>query len=917
MPFPGLRLLSRTPQPRGFNRPSTAALAARGLTIGGEYPVFIPLRANHREDGSPANTSPGPDDFYVDRVSQTLRNVAFMTVGPAMGHGFDNDVTTLHTVVAAWQTANASGRARCRITHPELSQGSRDGIMELFGTPLNLRVSGQSVIGDIRVLPAANHSPVLSPNGKFEDWLFGLAEQAPSTFGVSVVCAFDFEDRPGNGQDHPPLARATFFKAADLVDDPAANPTGLLNTPPTHPTTPDSSPPTADTTPGNPNTPGNTPAVQHTPQGQTMNPRQLQFLAAILLTSLTALTRETEAQQQARVKQLNDEQKRILEALAIDDKILRHTCLKGLGRDPEDPTKPLSQWADNDPNRPATPPASPDTPPVTTHATEPVTPQSATAPATPNAPAPATQNTPDAPNTGLNQPAPTTPTPQIPANTPDTDAATTAATTAVLGRLNTLEAAYTALGHEPTNAAALARQRVQQAPHATTQDDQVFTLMNHAQTHQPLSLFRVGRDLSRDGLALGVEDYLATRMGLDLYQEAQRDGNNPSAPITLARGDDGQPIRRDPQGHFNQLAHLSLIEVGRHVLTAMGATNAAYLDPETLLIALSDPSQRARITGSERALAHSSTDFPGLLRNVVDKALIPAYDTTPSTYRAFTQDRIVPDFKNVYFNQVGNASRLRNVAEGAEYEYGSVSEAESMARVYKYGLLFAFTYEMLVNDDLSVFNERVLGFAESARYLEDDEFYGTLLSIPKTADGVALFHSGHANLNQGDGGAADLGKDTLSAMREATAIQTGIAPGTRNEAGRVLNLQVDTLLVPPTQADEAEQLIASRVDPTKSNGTPNFRFINNLNLVVEPRIQIGVTTADGIAHAGSSDAYYTAATRFRSAAPAYRLVARFHPNPRTERQIGFTTDGITFKGRHVWGKHFHDHRAWQKNDGTT
>jgi hypothetical protein len=161
----------------------------------------------------------------VNRQTRVIANVAVMSIGEALGHGFELDRESLDTLVASFE-ANAD-RVRSRLSHPEMSIfGGRDSAEVTVGRPKNLRIDGDVVRGDMHLGAFAAKSPA----GDLLDFLLSIAEEDPGLIGISIVGAFDFERRfDGEGRELTPVGRVRFLHAVDFVGDPAANRHGLLS----------------------------------------------------------------------------------------------------------------------------------------------------------------------------------------------------------------------------------------------------------------------------------------------------------------------------------------------------------------------------------------------------------------------------------------------------------------------------------------------------------------------------------------------------------------------------------------------------------------------------------------------------------------------------------------------------------------
>lgn len=164
----------------------------------------------------------------VDVENSLIRNAAVMTTGPALGHGFEIDATTIKQV-ADLINAKPNG-VPVRFRHPE--PAGDDGVMDdTLGTDVgyvrNARVEGNSVRGDVYL---ADYAEVLPGLGNAKEYLLRKAKSDPAGFGLSAVIGFDLEERKdGAGNVTGMLARVSVVDAVDFVGKPAANPNGLLS----------------------------------------------------------------------------------------------------------------------------------------------------------------------------------------------------------------------------------------------------------------------------------------------------------------------------------------------------------------------------------------------------------------------------------------------------------------------------------------------------------------------------------------------------------------------------------------------------------------------------------------------------------------------------------------------------------------
>lgn len=141
----------------------------------------------------------------VDRNSRVISGVSVVTSGvEAVGHGIYTDLRTLETVkLCADEFADG---VRVKANHGT-------GVGSIIGSLKNFRIDGDKLIGDLHLLE--NHE--LTPR------IMELAAEMPSIVGLSISFSQTLEKIGGKQ-----YARCEDLFSVDLVDRPAANPSGLF-----------------------------------------------------------------------------------------------------------------------------------------------------------------------------------------------------------------------------------------------------------------------------------------------------------------------------------------------------------------------------------------------------------------------------------------------------------------------------------------------------------------------------------------------------------------------------------------------------------------------------------------------------------------------------------------------------------------
>jgi hypothetical protein len=150
----------------------------------------------------------------IDAAEGVIYGVAVITKGPALGHGMSVDDTTLAGVVA--QANTYEGGMKVKLDHTD-SAGAIVGYLR------NFRIEGDAVRADLTLLKSSPH----------RDYVLEIASTIPDTFGLSI----SFSGADEKIGDHV-FARCTEIYSADIVSEPAANPSGLFQAGDTQPTSP-------------------------------------------------------------------------------------------------------------------------------------------------------------------------------------------------------------------------------------------------------------------------------------------------------------------------------------------------------------------------------------------------------------------------------------------------------------------------------------------------------------------------------------------------------------------------------------------------------------------------------------------------------------------------------------------------------
>jgi hypothetical protein len=268
---------------------------------------------------------------------------------------------------------------------------------------------------------------------------------------------------------------------------------------------------------------------------------------------------------------------------------------------------------------------------------------------------------------------------------------------------------------------------------------------------------------------------------------------------------------------------MTLYDIGRELLVARGI-NVRGMSREKI---------------AARAM-HSTSDFPLILENVMNKNLLDSYRETPRTFQSLGQRSTVNDFREKHLYRLGDAPSLKPLGENGEYKAGTFSEAKESYAIDTFARKIAFTRKMLINDDMSALDRVPRMFGPAGARLENDIVWGLLLNYDfinnkaadhKMADNKALFDAAHGNLLTGAGSA--LSKDALTALRKLGRKQKTLD-------GQFMNVEYNAIAAPEDLETTLEDLLLPRIVAAKvEDQAPRQK----MDIIVEPRLAVVSQTA--------------------------------------------------------------------------
>lgn len=302
---------------------------------------------------------------------------------------------------------------------------------------------------------------------------------------------------------------------------------------------------------------------------------------------------------------------------------------------------------------------------------------------------------------------------------------------------------------------------------------------------------------------------------------------------------------------------LSLIDMARESLEMSGVNTR--LMPRDII--------------AERALGHSTSDFPYLLSTSAAKSMNKAYMETPASYQKWAGKGILVDFKTTDLVQMSGFSTLQEVPQGMPIKQITMSDAREQAALKTYGGVFTLSRQALINDDLGAFTRIPAGLASAARKKINTLVYGVLNDNANMADGTALFVGGHANL----GSTAAISDTTITEAVKLMGLQTDLQ-------SNYLNLFPAYMLVPKTKEGIALKymtVMQGVVDTAAASST----YRGRMEVISDANLDASSTTAF----------YFAANPNEIDTVTVYFLNGQDAPNIREAEAVVGAPQGISYE----------------------
>lgn len=207
---------------------------------------------------------------------------------------------------------------------------------------------------------------------------------------------------------------------------------------------------------------------------------------------------------------------------------------------------------------------------------------------------------------------------------------------------------------------------------------------------------------------------------------------------------------------------------------------------------------------------HSTSDFPLLMGDTLDRTLLGRYKAVPKIWPQLARRKNARDFRIAKdFFLDGANGELPLVKELAPYPETSLTEGKYEFQVYKRGKRLPLSMETLINDDLGAFTDIAQIFGEAAARTEDR------IVTRLYAGNLTFFSNGNGNLiNVANGAAINNPALTTNALADAFRVTAQAV----DAQGEPIIIDGFTLVVGPALEGVANNIMNTQQYRTKELG---------------------------------------------------------------------------------------------------
>ncbi len=251
--------------------------------------------------------------------------------------------------------------------------------------------------------------------------------------------------------------------------------------------------------------------------------------------------------------------------------------------------------------------------------------------------------------------------------------------------------------------------------------------------------------------------------------------------------------------------------------------------------------------------ALSTSDFPILMGDILDRQLLANYQEWPAVWPNFAKRGTVRDFRQVRRIALDGLEG-RYIPTYLKPELTEVREDQSLSETgYTYSVdvyekAVTLNWRMLVNDDLDAFSSIPTRLARGARRTED--FLATSLFVASTGPNATFYSNTNKNLvNTTNGASTNNPPLSITGLQDAMVVLSGQVDG----SGEPVFTEMVVLVVPPALEVVANNIInatIARISAGAQGGATGVELevanwmSRRVKVVVNPYIPVIDTSAN-------------------------------------------------------------------------
>lgn len=214
-----------------------------------------------------------------------------------------------------------------------------------------------------------------------------------------------------------------------------------------------------------------------------------------------------------------------------------------------------------------------------------------------------------------------------------------------------------------------------------------------------------------------------------------------------------------------------------------------------------------------RRAMHTTSDFPIILENAVNRSIAASYALAVPTYREWSVREDFNDFRPHITVQTGDFPLTKPVLEGGKFAFGTVGEKKEQVAVAAYAIQVALSRQLLVNDTLGALERVIANYGQSLALTEETIAYSVLQlnsgDGPTLLEGAAaMFTTGRTNKAAAN---AAITETSVSVMRAAVLKYKSV------DGNLLAPVMPTKLLVSPDKLTEAEKFVSAVIPAATAN----------------------------------------------------------------------------------------------------